>query len=82
MTEDTRALCQLCGEPMPAGEGMFYYHGYSGNCPKPPLPRNVDDDYVAWLCFVGATDDPRRHLKLCDSDTPGAFRVYRRKVPQ
>ena len=39
----------------------------------------TDDDYVAWLCFVGATDDPHRHLKLCDSDTPGAFRVYRRK---
>lgn len=32
------AKCQLCGEPMPAGEEMFNFHGYSGNCPKPPLP--------------------------------------------
>lgn len=32
-------LCELCGEPMPAGEQMFKFHGYSGNCPKPPLPR-------------------------------------------
>lgn len=31
--------CKLCGEPMPAGEEMFNYHGYSGPCPKPPLPR-------------------------------------------
>lgn len=31
--------CELCGEPMPAGEEMFKYHGYSGPCPKPPLPK-------------------------------------------
>lgn len=30
--------CELCGEPMPAGEEMFKFHGYSGPCPKPPLP--------------------------------------------
>lgn len=34
----TVALCQLCGEPMPVGEEMFKFHGYSGPCPKPPLP--------------------------------------------
>lgn len=26
--------CRLCGEPMPPGEEMFTYHGYSGGCPK------------------------------------------------
>jgi len=31
------AKCALCGEPMPHGEEMFKYHGYSGDCPKPPL---------------------------------------------
>ena len=31
--------CQVCGEPMPAGEEMFKYHGYSGPCPKLLLPR-------------------------------------------
>jgi hypothetical protein len=30
--------CDLCGEPMPEGESMFRMHGYSGPCPKPPLP--------------------------------------------
>lgn len=31
--------CELCGEPMPEGEEMFKFHGYSGNCPKPSLPK-------------------------------------------
>lgn len=37
---DEQAKCELCGEPMPPGEQMFKFHGYSGPCPKPPLPRN------------------------------------------
>lgn len=36
---DSVAKCELCGEPMPEGEEMFKFHGYSGNCPKPPLPH-------------------------------------------
>ena len=37
--------CELCGDPMPVGEEMFKYHGYSGPCPKPvkPLSRKHDD---------------------------------------
>lgn len=31
--------CELCGEPMPVGEEMFKYHGYSGPCPKPPIGK-------------------------------------------
>ena len=30
----SEARCGLCGEPMPPGEEMFNYHGYSGPCPK------------------------------------------------
>jgi hypothetical protein len=71
-----QAKFQLCGEPMPEGEEMFKYHGYSGDCPKPPLAKS--DDYIAWLRWVGATDDPHRHLQICDSDAEGAFKVYRR----
>ena len=29
------AKCAVCGEPMPPGEQMFKFHGYSGPCPKP-----------------------------------------------
>ena len=39
MTE--KAICELCGDPMPKGEEMFNYHGYSGDCPKPPLFKTV-----------------------------------------
>lgn len=28
-------VCELCGQPMPEGEEMFKYHGYSGPCPNP-----------------------------------------------
>ena len=35
--------CELCGEPMPAGEEMFKYHGYSGPCPKPPIPKKQNE---------------------------------------
>jgi len=38
--------CTICGEPMPPGEEMFKYHGYSGPCPKPPLPRDSVKDAV------------------------------------
>lgn len=40
MAISTVATCDLCGEPMPKGEEMFKMHGYSGDCPKPPLPRD------------------------------------------
>lgn len=39
--------CELCGEPMPAGEEMFKFHGFSGNCPKPPLQKTeVVAEYI------------------------------------
>ncbi len=35
----TTPNCELCGEPMPEGEEMFKFHGYSGQCPKPPMDK-------------------------------------------
>lgn len=35
--------CTICGEPMPDGEQMFKYHGYSGPCPAPPLPKKATE---------------------------------------
>lgn len=37
------ALCGVCGHPMPPGETMFKFHGYSGPCPAPPLPKKPVD---------------------------------------
>ena len=34
-----KPVCEICGEPMPDGEAMFKFHGYSGPCPKKPLPQ-------------------------------------------
>lgn len=33
--------CSLCWNPMPKGEEMFKYHGYSGPCPGPPILRTT-----------------------------------------
>jgi hypothetical protein len=33
MTKIEIAVCEICGEPMPPGEEMFKFHGYSGPCP-------------------------------------------------
>lgn len=30
--------CGLCGNPLPEGEEMFKYHGYSGPCPETVQP--------------------------------------------
>ena len=46
--------CELCGEPMPVGEEMFKYHGYSGDCPKPPLARLPQPDPDGWNAAVAA----------------------------
>lgn len=32
--KSTAALCGVCGQPMPPGEEMFKFHGYSGPCPE------------------------------------------------
>lgn len=37
MSKDETAKFSICGQPMPEGETMFKFHGYSGPCPKPPL---------------------------------------------
>ena len=43
MSEREIVTCGLCGEPMPPGEEMFNYHGYSGPCPKPPALAAEDE---------------------------------------
>lgn len=50
-------VCGICGEPMPAGQEMFKYHGYDGNpCPKSPLPKppSVEAQLLAALKLARA----------------------------
>ena len=56
---------------------MFKYHGYSGNCPKPPLPRDMqprvvdNDSGEITVAFNGKElrgwsykDDTERRMKM------------------
>lgn len=60
MTEQPK--CELCGEPMPKGEEVFRYHGYSGPCPTPaqtqPLPDRRDRDEEHKVTLSGQPADP------------------------
>lgn len=43
------ATCKLCGEPMPPGEEMFHYHGFSGPCPRPVANRQRPECVVEYF---------------------------------
>jgi hypothetical protein len=49
-----KALCTVCGEPMPENEQVFKFHGYSGPCPKPPLPLELPEAPRVLTELVGA----------------------------
>lgn len=51
----SRIACELCGEPMPAGEEMFRYHGQSGPCPKPAAGTQAPDPQ-AWTEYERARE--------------------------
>lgn len=55
---ESKAVCELCGEPMPPGEEVFKYHGYSGPCPKPPLPEPPIEQVRAELKAAGIDTGP------------------------
>lgn len=57
MTTDT-PKCELCGDSMPAGEEMFKYHGYSGPCPRPLLPKSDTSFTEAHEHNVGSVSEP------------------------
>ncbi len=59
--------CQLCGEPMPENEQMFKFHGYSGPCPKPPLPRK-QSDLEAALSRIAELEEVERELMKIIND--------------
>jgi hypothetical protein len=76
---DETPKCELCGEPMPAGEEMFKIHGYSCDCPKPPLPKEPQIDYrdlarrLADICKAYREFTPKRfHVRspliTCDCE--------------
>lgn len=63
--------CGLCGEPMPAGEEMFKFHGYSGPCPKPPLPPKPSQVRMVWVHREGGENDPLAKVVIKVEDEHG-----------
>ena len=63
-----RPKCELCGESMPAGEEMFKYHWYSGDCPKPPLPKPTVKQKIHGLIWAVAAKDKRTVSMMFDTD--------------
>ncbi len=69
-----QAKCQLCGEPMPVGEEMFNFHGYSGPCPKPPLPRGPYPKELPaiWRDKAAASREEAKRIRLTVKDATDA----------
>lgn len=49
MSDTKQPTCEICGEPMPPGEEMFKFHGYSGPCPKPAMPQPKTRKSGEWI---------------------------------
>lgn len=66
-----KSNCEICGHPMPEGEEMFKFHGYSGECPTPPLTmktaRSAQDDMIEALQAAREYFDNRADAD-CDQD--------------
>jgi hypothetical protein len=66
---------------MPPGEEMFNFHGYSGDCPKPPLPKPPSEVELlrAALTAAEARADTLMHLiqreQPAGSPPPGDWRT-------
>lgn len=68
------AKCELCGEPMPKGEEMFKFHGYSGPCPKPPLKSRSGRELTSHK--VNGLNEAIRISVLDEPGSGGANHVY------
>ena len=62
------AKCAICGEPMPPGEEMFKYHGYSGDCPKPPVKKPPVKQKIPGMVWAVAAKDNRQVSMLFDTN--------------
>ena len=74
----SEAKCELCGEPMPAGEEMFKFHGYSysGKCPKPPIEK-VKREYWLVLDDEGDVMHAARYELACHEHINEAINEYK-----
>jgi len=75
--------CGICGEPMPPGEEMFNYHGFSGPCPAPRLPSEKPNAAAAIAFLNRASTENCRivssgdltNLQIAEAQASGKFFV-------
>ena len=77
--------CELCGEPMPPGEEMYKYHGYSGPCPKPPTvaaspPVNASAELALLRANIGDLLDENVRLQAALSESEARAERARRAL--
>ena len=82
------AKCELCGEPMPEGEEMFNYHGYSGPCPKPHLSEKAQQisDYERGQrdilnALLALNPKAAQRLHIVSGGTDETFANHEGKLP-
>ena len=63
---DCAPTCSLCGQPMPPGEEMFKFHGYSGPCPSPASARLREESDAARSAFEDANSELARERREND----------------
>ncbi len=74
INNSTGGKMDRCTKP-PHGWHCTRNADHEGPCAA--IPVLADDDYVAWLRYIRHGE--RTTIAVCDSDAPGAFRVYRRR---
>lgn len=81
--------CTLCGEPMPEGETMFKFHGFSGPCPAPALPRpRQPEELLAARIAALEADLERERIRLAacgvvaGANTRDSAREARQMLPE
>ena len=57
-------LCELCGNPMPKGEEMFKFHGYSGDCPPKVTGQLATDTQQVTEPVEIAPKSPQANIEL------------------
>lgn len=65
------AKCGLCGEPMPPGEEMFQYHGYSCECPEVSTVGKICNFFETLCSNYGF------NLKTSDTDRESVAAILR-----
>jgi hypothetical protein len=75
MIEEQKSFCILCGDPMPSGEEVFKFHGYSGPCPKPRLKKSPMALYTKETLPTGGWRSYRKLLPTQMKRIDGPFQV-------